>query len=359
MIRAVVREIPLAVRVRRSIVGLVGASALVAACSNDHDDINAPAPRYDLVLAVPTGVAVGQDSTVSLDAALTDSAGTAVSYAVLSYESSDDAVAEVDDEGNVTGRSGGTATVTVTYDDVNRDTTLMSTVPVTVRPHPAASITAALPANARTPAGTIYVGEARRVLGSILSATGDTLYCPVGSGTGGTCTATVIRPNASGAGVDTLDRVVREVVFTTSVDTALVRVSANGTVTVTDTAAAPAAFTVTMTSPGDPGAPAATVNVSVAPRPVTTVVVAPSPAAVAIGEELELTVTPLGRGDAPIADRRGRAVTFTSSNPAVATVDEEGVVTGIAAGTATITASVETTPGSATRVAGSTDVIVR
>lgn len=63
------------------------------------------------------------------------------------------------------------------------------------------------------------------------------------------------------------------------------------------------------------------------------------------GSRLPLTVTVLdGRGK----ELSGRVVTFESSNPGVATVDADGVVTGIARGTTVITATCEGRWGTAT-----------
>lgn len=72
-----------------------------------------------------------------------------------------------------------------------------------------------------------------------------------------------------------------------------------------------------------------------------------SPAILTLPKEsqLQLTVTVLdGRGK----ELTGRLVTFESSNPGVATVDADGVVTGISRGTTVITATCEGRSGKAT-----------
>lgn len=74
------------------------------------------------------------------------------------------------------------------------------------------------------------------------------------------------------------------------------------------------------------------------PEPVTPSEIAiDGPASVAIGSMIELTAV-VGPQGAP------QDVVWTSSNPEIATVDENGVVTGIAAGTAEIKAASATVP---------------
>ena len=74
--------------------------------------------------------------------------------------------------------------------------------------------------------------------------------------------------------------------------------------------------------------------------PVTGVTVEPTSKAIAVGEETQLTAT-VTPEDASI-----KTVTWSSSNTSVATVDSTGKVTGVSAGTATIT--VTTTDGGKT-----------
>ena len=78
---------------------------------------------------------------------------------------------------------------------------------------------------------------------------------------------------------------------------------------------------------------------------VASVVVAPDTSTIAFGATTSLTAT--------LADSRGnvltgRTVTWSSSNANIATVDATGLVTGITAGTATITATAEGQNGAAT-----------
>src|SRR5207253_549245 len=116
----------------------------------------------------------------------------------------------------------------------------------------------------------------------------------------------------------------------TSANGAVATVSTSGLVTGVGAGAA----TITATSEGQSGASSITVtNV-----PVASVAVSPATASVAAGLTVQLTATPKDANGNPLS---GRAVAWTSSNAAVATVDASGLVTGKVAGSATITATSE------------------
>lgn len=92
------------------------------------------------------------------------------------------------------------------------------------------------------------------------------------------------------------------------------------------------------------------------PPVFTAVTVAPSPAGVAVGASLQLTATPRDQFGNPMAGVA--AATWQSSNPALATVSSSGAVTGVAAGSVTITATMThagtTRSGAATVSVGTT-----
>ena len=103
------------------------------------------------------------------------------------------------------------------------------------------------------------------------------------------------------------------------------------------TAVAQGTATITATSNLDntkSGTCSVTVNAPAAPIPVTAFALNKSTATIAIGDSETLTVI-----YTPSDANTGKAVTWTSSNTSVATVDNSGKVTGIAAGSATITAT--------------------
>jgi uncharacterized protein YjdB len=98
--------------------------------------------------------------------------------------------------------------------------------------------------------------------------------------------------------------------------------------------------TITATSEGQSGT--ATVNVTLAP--VASVTVTPSSANVAITGTVQLTATPKDANGNPLT---GRAISWSSSDNTIATVSSSGLVTGVAAGTVTITATSEGKSGTA------------
>ncbi|PYP55613.1 MAG: hypothetical protein DMD44_14600 [Gemmatimonadetes bacterium] len=100
------------------------------------------------------------------------------------------------------------------------------------------------------------------------------------------------------------------------------------------TGVAPGSATITATSEGQSGTAAITVTTI----PVASVTVSPASASVAAGQTVQLTAT---AKDANGNTLSGRVVTWSSGNTAAATVNGSGLVTGVAAGSATITATSE------------------
>jgi hypothetical protein len=129
----------------------------------------------------------------------------------------------------------------------------------------------------------------------------------------------------------------RTVTWTTD-NAQVATVSATGLVT----GVAVGSATVTATSEGKSGT--SHVTVTAAPAPVASVEVAPATATVSVGSTVQLTATPEDAAGQPLT---GRTVTWTTDNAQVATVSGAGLVTGVAAGTATITATSEGRSGTA------------
>ena len=92
--------------------------------------------------------------------------------------------------------------------------------------------------------------------------------------------------------------------------------------------------TITATAEGQSG----TARLTVGQAPVATVAVTPNPATVVQGATLQLTAT---LTDANGYQLSGRTTTWSTSAAGIATVSTSGVVTGVAPGTATITATSE------------------
>ena len=122
-----------------------------------------------------------------------------------------------------------------------------------------------------------------------------------------------------------------------SSNTSVASVTGSGLVT----GAAAGSATITATSEGQSG----TASITVANVAVASVSVSPATVSLQVNGAVQLVATPKDANGAPLS---GRAVSWSSSNTSVATVSSSGVVTGAAAGAATITATSEGQSGSAT-----------
>src|SRR5439155_1217951 len=100
------------------------------------------------------------------------------------------------------------------------------------------------------------------------------------------------------------------------------------------TGVAAGSATITATSEGQGG----TATITVSTVLVASVTVSPATASVQAGQTVQLAATPKDANGNPLS---GRTVTWASSNSAVATVGGSGLVTGVTAGSATITATSE------------------
>src|SRR2546425_7002360 len=113
----------------------------------------------------------------------------------------------------------------------------------------------------------------------------------------------------------------------------------NGSGLVTGVTVGPA--TITATSEGQSG----TSSITVTAVPVAAVAVSTASTSVQQGATVQLTATPKDASGTPLP---GRTVSWVSSNTGVATVNGSGLVAGVTAGSATITATSEGKNGSAT-----------
>src|SRR2546426_707557 len=121
----------------------------------------------------------------------------------------------------------------------------------------------------------------------------------------------------------------------TWVSSAPLLATVSGSGLVSGVAAGPAM--ITATSEGQSGTATVTVT-ALAPPPVASVTVSPATVSVRVGATVQLAATPKDASGNPLS---GRGVTWASSNTAVATVNGSGLVSGVAAGPATITATRE------------------
>jgi uncharacterized protein YjdB len=252
------------------------------------------------VTVAPATAALQSGQTAQLTATPKDANGNPLSGRVVTWSSNNTSVATVNGSGLVTaGAASGSATITATSEGQS------GTASVSVTFVPVASVTVA-PASA-----SVQAGQTVQLTATPKDANGNPL---------------------SG-------RTVTWSVSNTTVATV------NGTGLVTAKAAGSA--TITATSEGQNG----TSSLTVTQVPVATVAVTPSSAAVQPGQTVQLTAT---TKDANGNILTGRVVTWSSGDQTIATVSASGLVTGIKAGTVSITATSEGKSGNAMVLVGVT-----
>ncbi len=259
-------------------------------------------PAITGLTVTPTDTAsIAPGGTVTITANATAATGAAVTY---TYESATPAVATVNASGVVTGVTGGTATITVTAIGTGAGlapATREATVVVRVVPPPAIRDLTVTPDST-----DVFTGRQ-----TTLAVAAD-------------------QPNGAPAWTTTAS--------SSATAVATVTVASSGSVTVTGVAPGSATITVTASAPATSTFAAATVERPVtvrvvqAPNALTGLTVSPDTGTVAAGADLTLV---------PAAQTGDPAVTvsyaWVSSSPAVASVSDAGVVTGVAVGSATIT----------------------
>ncbi len=236
------------------------------------------------VLVNPAAASVLAGQTVQLAVVTEDAAGDTLSGRSIAWSSSNTAAATVNGSGLVTGVAGGSTTITATSEGQSGQASItVSTIAV-------ASVTVS-PVTASVQQGA---------------------------------TVQLTATPKDGNGNPLIGRTVTWASNGTSVATV------NGSGLVTGVGAGSA--TITATSEGKSG----TSSVTVTSASVASVTVSPTSANVGVGTTVQLTAT---LKDSAGNVLTGRAVTWTSSASGVATVSGSGLVTGVAAGTATITAT--------------------
>src|SRR5881396_3720701 len=238
------------------------------------------------VSVTPASATVAAGQSVQLTATPKDANGNPLSGRTVTWSSNNTSVAIADVNGNVTAIAPGSATITATSEGQS------GTAAITVTSVPVASVTVS-PASA-----SVQAGQTIQLTATPKDANGNAL-------TG-------------------------RVVTWSSSNTSVATVNAGGFVT----SSAAGSATITAASEGKSGTSAITVT-SV---PVASVTVSPAPASVQAGQTLQLTATPKDVNGNPLT---GRTITWSSSNTSVATVNSSGLVSGVVAGSATITATSE------------------
>ena len=229
----------------------------------------------------PKTVSVDVDATTKLNSTVSPS--TATNKAV-SYKSSDEAVATVSSNGTVTGVAEGDATITVTTQDGNKSDTATATV--------------------------------KKAVVNVTGVTLDKTTLSLQEGATGNLVATVAPSTATD----------KTVTFASS-DAAIATVDNTGKVT----AVKPGAADITVTTKDGSKTAKCALTVTAKQIPVTGVTLDKSTLSLEEGATATLiaTIEP--------SNATYKAVRFTSSDDAIATVDDNGLVTAVTAGTADIT----------------------
>ncbi len=234
----------------------------------------------------PASTSITVGGSAALTAVARDAQGANLSGRSIAWTSLHPTIATVTTAGVVTGVSSGTATVSASSEGKTTSAT------ITVTPPPVSTVAVALNSSALTP------GQTTQAIATLRSAQGETLVGRV---------TTWSTTNASVATVD-----------------------ASGMVA----AVSPGTSTITATSEGRSG----TAVVTVTQVPVATISLSLGNGTMRVGE---VQVGSAVARDANGAALAGRPLAWVSSNAAVATVSQAGVVTAVGVGAAAITVSSE------------------
>ena len=297
--------------------GMIGSAAVTVA------PVNVPVASVTVSPATASRQ-VGQ--TVQLTATPRDASGTALTGRVVTWASSNPAIATVTGSGLVSGVAAGPATITATSEGQSGSAAITVTAAAT---NPGAvtdlAVTGVTDSSVTLAFTEVTDGAGAPASYDIRWAAGTIAWASATEVARGSC-ATPVSGSAIGARHScTVLGLAAGVVYQSQV------VAFRGTLNVN------AVFG------GLSNVATGTTTASTAP--VATVTVSPASANVAVGALQQFTATPKDAGGNPLS---GRVVTWASGNTALATVSGSGLVTGVAAGTMTITATSEGKSGSAT-----------
>ncbi len=268
-----------------------------------------PAPFLTTITVSPLTASLVVGNTQLFAAAAKDQNGNPIS-ATITWSSSNTTVGVIDSTGRFTAVAAGVGTITA------RSGTVSGTASVTV--------TAPAPTPAPTPGLTTITVSPSTVM---LAVGGTYKFNATATDQNGNPMAATITWSSSNSTVGTVDSTGKFTALAAGIAT--VRAS-SGTVTGT------AAVTVMALTLPPPPAPA--------PTPVLTVItVSPSTASLVVGGTQTFTAATKDQNGNPIS----AAVTWSSSNVTVGTIDGSGKFTALAAGTSTITASSSSVSGTA------------
>ena len=301
-------NVPVVWSVKDTTIARISSSGVVSARSVGNTQIAASAngisaiatvtvqlPPVVSVLVLPLTQTLVLGQTATFTATPRDVNGAPLSGRVVTWTSDNEGVATVAQNGVVTSRAVGSATITVASEGVSGSATVM------VTPVPVGSVTV-LPTTA-----SVTTGQNVKLAATVS---------------------------------DTAGRVVTDRVVTwASSDPHVAVVSATGVVT----GVAPGTVSISAASEEKTGS--ATVTVQAISVPVASVALQPTSVSLAPGETAPLQATTKSSSGTVLT---GRVVTFSSNNTGVARVSSDGVVTAIAPGTAVITATSEGRSATAT-----------
>jgi len=260
--------------------------------SSDTSVVTVTAAPVAAVTVSPSSASLFVGQTMQLGATTTDSVGNVLSGRTVTWTSSNPSVATVNGSGLAGAVAVGSATITATSEGRT------GTAVISVSNVPVATVSVS-PASA-----SVLAGQTVQLAATTRDASGNVL-------TG------------------------RSIVWTSS-NGSVATVSGSGLVTGVTAGSA----TITATSEGQSG----TGTVSVSNVPVATVTVSPASASVQVGQTAQLAATTRdGSGNV----LTGRTIVWASGNGSMASVNGSGLVTGVTAGSATITATSEGQSGSA------------
>lgn len=279
-----------------TVTGVAPGSATITARSEGQAGstvVTVQVPPVATISVAPATGSVVVGATLQLTATLRDATGAVLTGRAVTWESSAAATATVSATGLVSGVAPGSVTITA------RSEGQAGTAVVTVQAQPAPVATITL-----SPAApAINVGATQQLTATLRDAQGNIL------------TGRAVTWETSAAGVATVS------------SSGLVAGVAVGTAT------------ITARSEGQAGSTVVTVQLP----PVASIAVTPASPSIAVGATVQLSAT---LRDASGAVLMGRVVTWETSAAATASVSTSGLVGGVAAGTATITARSEGKAGS-------------
>ncbi len=272
--------------------------AFVTACSGGGTSTEiVHAAVASISVSLPSSLAAGQKARGT--AIPRDANGNPLSGRTVSWQSLSSSVATVSDSGMISAVAPGTAVISASSEGVSGQASMDVVAPA---PAPVASVSVALGASSLNP------GQTTQATATTRDANNNVL------------TGRTVTWGSSNTGVAT--------------------VSTSGLVT----AVAVGSAQITGTSEGQSGSATITVT-SAPPVPVASVSVSLGSSSINAGQTTQATAT---TRDANGNVLTGRTISWGTSNGGIATVSGSGVVTGVAAGTAQITATSEGQSGSAT-----------